>query len=445
MDLRNKIANISLFSTLFCTLISPVALAEQTDTYIIQFSERYSGKTEVAKEVLSDSIQSFAKASGVSPSLKFKKTYNHVIPGAAVQISEGEAKHLKSLDIVKHIEKDSVQVPNQGWGLDRVNQRDLPLDDDFSRSHFGSGATIFVVDTGVDQSHDEFEGPFLGLPRVELWAASGLNGLEDCEGHGTHVASIAAGNTVGVANEASIYSIRISDDCVDGDASTSDVLDGLDYVASRISNDTQMYPIIDNAVVNYSYSSTSGLIMAALDNLVRHGAVVVTAAGNDDVTAECHQTKPRSALFVGATTDEDERWVNSNFGACVNVMAPGENITGAEEGDDDGLTLKTGTSMASPYVAGIAAAYLEKYPNSDRYEVMEAIIDGASQGKLSDLQGSPNRLAYIDLDRPDAYWQTDGYMQSPANVPMLPDPGCDTNDVSFTTLSNGLAVRWVCQ
>ncbi|WP_341939652.1 S8 family serine peptidase [Marinimicrobium sp. C2-29] len=435
------------FSIIFSGYLSLPAVASSGEPYIVQFNDSYLGKTEIAKELLQSNFQTRAQALGTRSKISFTHTYRHVIAGAVVKLTEDEANYVKGLDFVHHLEKDGASYPDQGWGRDRINQRDLPLDNNFSTTHDGMGATIFVVDTGIDDSHDEFYGRI-----VESMGVGSVSGGDDCQGHGTRVSSIAAGASVGVASGADIYSIRISGDCADGTADHADMISAFDHIRSRITQDSPTHPIIDNAVVNFSYSPTSAAVEQSVESLIRAGAVVVTSAGNDDENA-CGQAMPPSALVVGATNDSDERWVRftqgSNYGVCVSLLAPGDEVPVADLGDDDGYIHRTGTSYSSPYVAGIAATYLERFPGANNMEVKEAIIDGASQGKLTNLNNSPNLLAYTEIDQPDSYWQQAGMTTIPGPASSFyPKPGCDLNDHAFTAVgssgSQTIVIRWIC-
>jgi len=452
MDSRARF--IKLFTVvLICGgLFSSPVFADDRQSYIVEFSDSYLGRTENAKSALRDNLQSRAQRQGTQHKINFTHTYNHVMSGAVLELTKDEAKHLERLGFVKHIEKDGVIYPDESWGLDRINQRDLPLNNDSTATHDGTGSTIFIVDTGINETHEEFQGPS-GSRVVGNSGVGSITGGDDCRGHGTHVASTAAGTTVGVASGADIYSLRISDDCeAPGSADTADVIAAFDYIRSRVTQDSPASPIIDNAVVNYSYQSTSEALKRSMDSLVRSGVVVVTTSGNnnEDTCNSSTSIKPPSALIVGATTIHDDRRENSNHGPCVSLMAPGEDIWGAEIGGDNEYDHNSGTSMASPHVAGTAAAYLERFPGANNMEVKEAIIQGATEGRLSGLNGSPNLLAYVELDRPDAHWQQAGMMTLPGyyGSNYYPRAGCEEGDNTFTAINRGrdqsVVLRWIC-
>jgi subtilisin family serine protease len=271
-------------------------------------------------------------------------------------------------------------IPNS-WGQDRIDQTRLPLDDRFSTANRGDAATIFIVDTGIS-SHTEFAGRLTtGFDSI-----NDGNGTTDCHGHGTHVASTAAGETLGVASNALVVPVRVLD--CDGAGSTSGVLAGLSWIRS-VDLGTR------RGVVNLSLG---GGASATLDNavaqLTAEGFVVTVAAGNEAQNAcDVSPAREPSALTVGATTQSDTRAWYSNFGSCIDLFAPGDSIVGAGLSSPTARQTMSGTSMASPHAAGAAAIAFTAWPPATSYDIIDLLVGDATSDVLSSIGAdSPNRL-----------------------------------------------------
>ena len=279
------------------------------------------------------------------------------------------------------------EAPTTLWGLDRIDQRALPLNNQFNRAYTGSGVTAYIIDTGVLSTHTEFGGRVLsGFSSV-----SDSNGTEDCNGHGTHVAGTVGGSNYGVAPGVAIVPVRVLD--CSGSGSTSGVIAGIDWVIANHVAGT-------SAVANMSLGGgRSSALDIAVQSAVADGVVFVVAAGNS--TANACQSSPAGeplAITVGATTSADARSSFSNYGSCVDVFAPGSSITSAWYTSTTATNTISGTSMASPHVAGVAALGLEIAPNSSVAQISDWITGTATQGVISDAgSGSPNLLVYSRL------------------------------------------------
>ena len=313
--------------------------------------------------------------------------YSHALQGMAISLSADAAAELATEPWVAAIEPDrivrlaNVQTPAT-WGLDRIDQRDLPLDNRYAYVDNGAGVHVYVIDTGIRASHVEFAGRI----GAGAYAIVDGRGTDDCNGHGTHVAGTVGGTAYGVAKGVTLHPIRVLD--CDGNGALTGVIAAVDWVTAN-----HEAP----AVVNMSLG---GDISNALDTAVRNsiaaGLVYVVAAGNSNADA-CGESPARvaEALTVGASSSTDQRGWFSNHGACLDLFAPGVEITSADKPHDTATAIMSGTSMAAPHVAGLAALVRQAQPGASPALVVEAILTHATDGRLSNIgAGSPNLLAY---------------------------------------------------
>lgn len=315
------------------------------------------------------------------------RTWRHALKGMVMLMSPVEAEALAKDPNVALVEEDGVieldttQSPAT-WGLDRIDQHDLPLNNSYVYNTLGSGVTAYVIDTGIRITHSEFGGRASG----GFTAINDGNGTNDCNGHGTHVAGTIGGATWGVAKAVALKAVRVLD--CSGSGTTSGVISGVDWVTAN-----RTLPAVANMSLGGGASSA---LDTAVTNSINSGITYAIAAGNSNVSA-CTTSPARvtSALTVGATSTSDARASFSNFGTCLDLFAPGVSITSAWNTSNTATNTISGTSMATPHVAGAAALYLSIQPGKTPTDVATALTGNSTANKVTNPgTGSPNRLLY---------------------------------------------------
>ncbi|MGW4870377.1 S8 family peptidase [Streptomyces chartreusis] len=316
-----------------------------------------------------------------------KKTFTKALNGYSAALSATEARRLAADPAVASVEQnqrvrlaDTTQT-SAPWGLDRIDQAALPLSGTYTYpDSAGSGVTAYVIDTGVRITHQQISG----RATYGYDAVDGDTTASDGNGHGTHVATTIAGSTYGVAKKAKIVAVRVLDNS--GSGTTAGVIAGIDWVTDNHSG-----PSVANLSLGGGASTT---LDTAVRNSIASGVTYAVAAGNSSANASSYSpARVTEAITVGATTSSDARASYSNYGSVLDIFAPGSSITAGWNTSDTATNTISGTSMATPHVAGAAAIYLAGHTSATPAAVASALTGGATANAVtSPGSGSPNRL-----------------------------------------------------
>lgn len=321
--------------------------------------------------------------------------YEHALKGFAVALPEQAAAALGRNPNVAYVEPDSVVTAfasqaNPTWGLDRIDQRSLPLDRSYTYDLTGYGVKAYIIDTGIRTTHAEFGGR-------ATWGYDFVDGdgvADDCNGHGTHVAGTVGGATYGVAKDVDLVAVRVLG--CDGTGATSGVIAGIDWVAANASK-----PAVANMSLGGGASTS---LDAAVRKAIASGVAFAVAAGNGNSVGvaqnACNYSPARvaEAMTISATDNADRKASFANYGSCVDWFAPGVSITSAWYSSNTATRTISGTSMATPHTTGVAALYLQTHRAASPADVQAALFAATTRGVVTSANTANNHLLYSLLD-----------------------------------------------
>lgn len=344
-------------------------------------------------EVDGDYIVTFSKGAAIANEIKNvngkqvnpKYMYSEALNGFAGFLTGDQVCNLKKRGNVEDIESDKMAYTtaiqsSAVWGIDRIDQTSLPLDEKYEYGSTGENVDAYVIDTGIRLTHMEYS------TRVKdgYTVFNDTYGFNDCDGHGSHVAGTIGGSTYGVAKAVSLIPVRVLG--CDGRGSISGIISGINWAISNHQSNVK-------AVANMSFGGgISRALDTSVNNLIKDGVTVVVAAGNERANA-CNTSPARvpNAITVAASDSSDALASFSNFGKCVDIVAPGVAIKSSIDTEDSATGVYSGTSMAAPHVAGAVARLLSANKSAN------SVLVNASNGKVSGLpSGTPNKLLYLD-------------------------------------------------
>ena len=311
--------------------------------------------------------------------------YAHALRGFAAAMSDADAAALRADPEVALVEQDQIVTidavqTGATWGIDRIDQRNRPLSGSYSYTATGRGVNVYVIDTGILTGHAQFGGR-----AANVYDGVGGNG-QDCNGHGTHVSGTVGGSTYGVAKEANLRGVRVF--TCSGSSANSTIIAGIDWVRAN-----HVKPAVANLSLGGGYSAATN---TAVRSLAAAGVYTVVAAGNSGRSA-CNYSPASepTVMTVAASTSSDARASYSNYGSCVDVYAPGSSITSAWYTSPTATNTISGTSMASPHVAGVAALYKSALGDASQATIDGWITSNATPNVItSNRRGTPNRLLF---------------------------------------------------
>ncbi len=412
------------------------AVVDRKVQSLISSSRNQMSERDAKESVIRDMSIDMATRAGGS----IERTYTAALDGFVLKSSARKAVSALANDpTIDYIEADqtvsiNATQNNATWGLDRIDQTNLPLNSRYNYDQDGTGVTAYIVDTGIRTTHSNFGGRASG----GFTSINDGRGSTDCNGHGTHVAGTVGSNTYGVAKNVDLVAVRVLG--CNGSGSNSGVIAGIDWVTAN-----HVKPAVANMSLGGGASSATD---SAVNRAVAAGITMVVAAGNDNSNA-CNFSPARAAnaITVGSTTRTDARSSFSNFGTCLDIFGPGSSITSTWSTSNSATNTISGTSMAAPHVAGVAALYLDDNGNASPSQVQNAIENAASVGKVSDARtGSPNLLVSNQFggSNPPPPPPTGNFFQNTNNVTIssgAPSTVSSTISVPRTGNSNTIRIR----
>ncbi|MEY4615150.1 MAG: hypothetical protein RJB66_110 [Pseudomonadota bacterium] len=362
-----------LFILVFNIFYLNFSRAESSHRYIIRFKPTFKASTV---------MESYSH-------LAIKNKYDTLWSGFSASLTPNDLQQLKNDDRIEEVFEDqevhldglNVQQ-NASWGLSRIDQRQRLSDDFYEYAYTGEGITVYIIDTGINIRHSEFQGRAqIGASFVRASKSDG----GDCHGHGSHVAAIVGGKEFGVAKKVKLVGLRTLD--CKGSGSLSDILEALDWVG-RYGPSRSVVNISIGTIASKHLDDTIGLLVA-------RGVTVVVSAGNSSQDA-CLQSPARApaAITVGAIEQGDRKAFFSNDGPCVDVFAPGTDILSAHKGHRTSTKVLSGTSMATPFVTGVMALAIQQFPKKSTATIRKYVLERATEGVVIDASASKNNVIY---------------------------------------------------
>ncbi|WP_375295914.1 S8 family serine peptidase [Saccharothrix sp.] len=436
---RTAILGLAGISAVTLAFSTAGTAAAEADVLAADRADAIAGSYVVA---LRDSASPRAASADTAQALvskyggKVQVAWQHALNGFhATDLSATQARRLAADPRVQYVQADlPVQAtgtqPNPpSWGLDRIDQRNLPLDSSYTYPNTASNVRAYIIDTGIRTTHSDFGGR-------ATWGTNTVDSNNtDCNGHGTHVAGTVGGTAYGVAKEVKLIAVKVLN--CQGSGTTSGVVNGVNWVTQNA---------VKPAVANMSLGGGAD---TALDNAVRNsisaGITYAVASGNSNANA-CNYSPARvaEALSVNASTNTDARASFSNYGTCTDIFAPGQNITSAWHTSDSATNTISGTSMASPHVAGAAALYLADNPSAAPAAVQTALVNAATSDKITNPgTGSANKLLFVGTGTPSGPTVNNpgnqtGTVGTAVNLTVTASGGTPPYTFSFTGLPPGL-------